>query len=372
MDQKIENDIYSLFKKIDAADRNKGRLTMGSYNMAPFKNDVMKIVDEILEHPQNAQLYEDAKSEWEKLDRMTKGEVMDNPDRYQRSEDEKLRTYIGNSVLQLKKDFDSARGYHFMNDSGFSKIRELKAKIEPYRMSRNYSLDSGLYEQEKGYPKPGVGIKFKDPDLGLKFNELFKSADFSHAGIKYSGTENGNACLILFDNVDADDSDLIGIPRDFCRVVANSIQDYLSDASDYQDYYKTCETIKTLAVQNDYHDAEKIMLNTIYSHRDQPDNPHYLDSKDKDLYKSYVKDRTSINRAAAVSSGSYNQTPNNNAISFMPGVFDGFALLMKSAGRNRAAQETKHEAENFWENERKKEAAERRKEEMEKGYGIDI
>ena len=352
MDQKIDQDIYRLFNKIDEATMGKGKISMNSKNMAPFRKDILKIVDEVLEHPVNKDLYEEAKENWKKLDQETKGEVSENADRYQVSEDEKLRTSIGNSILQLKKDFDEAYyRSHLESDDG----RQLSSRV--LKLLRNKYLKSRSYRiEQRQEENPGFSISFKDDTLQFRFMKQLKDSKT----IKLLEIKKTKDNEIHFE-MKADDENHRhynnNLFKRYTRALLNNLQDYPE---------KTKQNTQTLydlgACQSD-DDRQRIMIDYIALNGRQPDNEFFFRQKKRMFYRSYTG---ALSAKEKMTTDSYGQNSQSNSLLVLSGLN---RLLSQRVHNTIAAQKVKEEAEQYWENQQYLD--QKKKQQQEKGVEYD-
>lgn len=108
VDKIIQKEIIELYKRIDK-DKPSGKLMINSYSMKNYREDIYKMVDNILNHPTNKEKYEMFKKELISLDIQTKGNLVENPNSYLNSETIKLKQWIANQILKDKKNYDLNR-----------------------------------------------------------------------------------------------------------------------------------------------------------------------------------------------------------------------------------------------------------------------
>ena len=355
MDQKIEQDIYKLFTKIDDVTLGRGKISMNSKNMAPLKKDVMKIVEEVLDHPANKDLYEEAKKTWKDLDLQTKGEVSENADRYQVNEDLKLKTAIGNCILQLKKDFDEAyyKSHLDAEDSNRLLAKELKLLRNKYLKSRSYR-----FVQDKDNPR-GFAISFKDNDLKMKFMSLMEESKLT----KFFETGSVNKNEVFFESKEQDDGSRVyneSLFRKYSRALLNNLQDHPEQISDVRQNMIDIGNIK------DEGERQQEMIRYIALHGNQPDNEFFFKQKKRMFYKSYAG---AFSEQARTSKGfSYDGVQSNSFL-----VLSGLNRLLQQRGRyDAAAEKTQREAEHYWDNQQWIDQQKTKQKQIEEDYDVEI
>ena len=351
MNEKINQDIYRLYKKIDRECAYYGRMTYGSKNMEPFRKDINRIVDEILEHPLNKLQYEKAKDEWKKLDEMTKGSVIENPDRYQISEETKLRTAVANSILRNKKEIDRAYNNYSADQIRYDRMNkwQLKNIRKEYLKERNYSIDDSINNDRS------FVISFNDDELKSSYKNMFHKYDLDY----YVRITDENDSLKV--NCRNENGDLY---MKFSRTLLNDLQDHFEDLED------THVALKKISMCNNRQEREHLISTYILSGHNQPDSEFFYDRKPKQFYNSYT---------SFVSSNTYFR---NNEETFRSGsllVMEGFKQLFSQRIQNsQAALKVENEARQYWENQQYLDRKKRMMEEEEKevdneiNYGISI
>ncbi|MBQ9157911.1 MAG: hypothetical protein IJ136_01075 [Erysipelotrichaceae bacterium] len=355
MDQKIEQDIYKLFTKIDDVTLGRGKISMNSKNMAPFKKDVMKIVEEVLDHPANKDLYEETKKTWKDLDQQTKGEVSESADRYQVNEDLKLKTAIGNCILQLKKDFDEAyyKSHLDVGESNRLSVKELKLLRNKYLKSREYK-----FIQEKDNPR-GFAISFKDSDLKMKFMSLMEESKLA----KFFETGNVNKEEIFFKSNEQDERSRAyndTLFRKYSRVLLNNLQDHPEQIGNVRQNMIDIGSIKEEG------ERQQEMIRYIALHGNQPDNEFFFRQKKRMFYKSYAG---AFSEQARTSKGfSYDGIQSNSFL-----VLSGLNRLLQQRGRyDAAAERTQREAEHYWDNQQWIDQQKAKQKQIEEDYDVEI
>lgn len=342
MDLKIDQEIYTLFAKIDEVTLGRGKISVNSKNMAPFRKDVEKIVDDVLEHPANRDLYEEAKENWKKLDEVTKGKAIEDADRYQVNEDRKLRTSIGNSILRLKKDYDEAYYRYHIENKDYDQMsrKELKLLRNKYLKSRDYEISLGDESQS------GIRITFKDEALQKSFMSLIEKSEFD----KVFTEKKLNDSSWTIDSKDEQKSDLL--LSGYLRAAVNNLQDHPENISEIT------SDVQKIVYSNDEQERRTRMLNYIAANRNQPDSEFFFERKPKKFFTSYMNGLSNLSRSSQI-----DRSPSG---SFM--VLSGLQRLMSQRVHNTiAAQKVEKEAEQYWENQqyldqRKKQQKEREQE----------
>ncbi|MBR0419020.1 MAG: hypothetical protein IJI66_07610 [Erysipelotrichaceae bacterium] len=372
MDAKIDQDIYRLYKKIDKETMGLGKLSYGSKNMEPFRKQIDKIVNEILEHPANKDLYEDVRKQWKDLDQITKGESVEEPDRYQTNEDRKLRISIANKILQGKKDLDRVFDQTSYDGNGIDydqmKKTELKGVRKQYVLSRQYFISPDYYDEGNGFQ-----IDFKDRTLMGRYQFVFKDSGIED---RYELKQLGDKGIhIEYKTDDVSKRNYNNhLFEDFNKAILNNLQDHPNDMKAIKDQ------IRSIVSSEDESAYQKAMIDYIASNRQQPDNDYFFDRKQKDFYHSYI----AVSAHRQLNSSDFSAYPSNNIPnSFM--VLNGLNVLLHQRVSNTlAAQRIHKEAEQYWERQkyldhqqqiklqREKELQQQKELEEEMHYGISM
>jgi len=334
MDQKIDQDILKLFAKIDEVTLGRGKMTMNSKNMAPFRKDVLKIVDEVLEHPANRELYEEVKQNWKNLDQASKGEVSEHADRYQVNEDRRLRTSIGNAILKLKKDYDSAYGKSVLPGTMYDQLSRsrLKKIRQSYLESRDYEIIDHTEDNSRGF-----SIVFENEKLKDSFIRLIDEARIDDLiGIR-SG-ENSEINFVYDSNDEEKREYNSNLFRQYFRSIINNLQDH----PDHID--KEEDSMHMVGGFEDFSNAQKAMLDYILENRNQPDSDFFMERKPKKLFNAYMNNMTRQMQFLNQTDG-YSGNQSNSYL-----VLNGLNRLLGQRVHNTiAAQRVEQEAERYWE-----------------------
>lgn len=303
-DEKMRKKLIKLYYRIDEKTQGKGSLKLNSFNMRHIKKDIDKYTLELLNHPLIKNQYETLKEDWKKLDEITKGEYIKNPEHYQINEQERLLNKIGNLILKTKDNYENWLA-DYKKIIGKLETKKVEDK-QKYIETRQFEIASDRKEVLKN---SAFDIKVFDKDVNNFFKnatqEFFKNQDI----IKLVNKEKSdNHYTIKFENLPKNKSIknlFILRVQDYFRCQINALQDGTKTVFEVENSFKNdfdfnskkpedINVDKEIKQDNEISLQENIFVkisdnlkDEVKKFKDQPDNFFYVPRFDRKKYNRF-------------------------------------------------------------------------------------
>lgn len=273
----FQKDLADLYYKMDLILEGKGSMKYNSKNILPVKKDINDIIDKALNHPINIENYELLKQKWITLDEYTKGQFSDHPDYYFVKGDAKLRTRIGNLIIQNKEDYQKWYG---LNPNEVKKNSD--EKVERYKNSRMYSCEQNKEGQ--------VIFSFKDTQLKDIFSSAIEKVNDDRFIISYIKKEN-EVVFRYNPSIEKNYQDkftktthfTMKLLKDYLSCSINHLQDGTKNTLEVEDHI-----LETLKRSDSTNEIQKKLIRAIKKNNKQPDNYYYSPISKRESYKSFT------------------------------------------------------------------------------------
>lgn len=165
----IDEDILKLYKELPTS----GRLQYGSSQMIPYREQIDKIVDRVLDHKTVKPELDKCLEEWKKLDDVYASKLNEETTNIVDSELAKIRKQIANEILRGAKDFDNHLDAENQTENSVSKFAHENREDEP-----NAKYENGTWSNWDWNAKQDSNLKpsYSEHHLAKALGNIKRSA----------------------------------------------------------------------------------------------------------------------------------------------------------------------------------------------------
>jgi|GEM_PF-4504505 len=388
-DELLSKKIITLYETMDKKGITEGSLKLNSSQMKGVRKQVLNVVDDILAHPQNRDLYESCKLSWQKLDKLSA-----NAEAFVTKEDEKLRETLANNLLQRKKEYDAYGRFVESIDKDKKKVYVERAEAKRERIfydSREFSVSLMQHNQSvlegevqwdehvkgEGYSNKGlvtINISLKENDeFNTQAKTLLESFAEDNQFFRTNRIKEDTKAISITQREKPYQKNWKG-KKDGWRNVAKYSQGLLCSylnccLNNLQDGKESLEDltkrVNELKQSKDAIELQKAMRKYVYENKDQPNNPYYRSPYHK---KSDYKRFCRIHKVDNLVSKDINVNDSTQSL----GTALASALNQMGRASKHLGREVRNDIDNYWYKEMLKSKRRVEEKEREEKYGISI